>query len=71
MNHGRQKLLAADGVHLLPDDVGDLRGDPHPERKQRVRACHELADEAAPDQQAVAGRDRVRRIVAEGGNERP
>ena len=70
MNHGRQELLAPDGVHLLPDDAGDLRGDPHPEREQRIGAGHELADETAPDQQAVAGRNRIRRVVAEGGNER-
>ena len=71
MNHGRQELLASDGVHLLPDNVGDLRGDPHSERKHRIGAGHELADEATPDQQAVAGCNGVCRIVAKGGNERP
>ena len=67
--HGReQELLAPDPVHLLPDDRHDLGPDPDPERQQAVVAGHELADESGPEQQPVARRVRVGRILAQGGN---
>src|ERR1700722_15379492 len=58
-------LLGADPVHLLADDLDDLEPDPLAEGQQRVVPGHQRADEAGPEQQAVAGRARVCRVVAQ------
>jgi len=64
--HARQQeLLGADPVHLLPDDPRHLGADRDAERQQAVVAGHELADVAGPQQQPVAGRVRVGRVLAE------
>ena len=36
------------------------------ERQQRVVTCHQLADEPGPQQQPVAGRVGVRRVLSQG-----
>ena len=56
LDHGEVDLLGAGGVHLLADDVLDLALDAPAEREVRVDAGHELIDEAATEQQGVAGR---------------
>ena len=64
--HARQQeLLRADPVHLLADDLHDLRADADAERQQAVVAGHQLADEAGPQQQPVA-RARPRRLGRHG-----
>jgi hypothetical protein len=65
MHRRQDELLRSDAVHLLADDVDDLGPDPHREREQHVVARHQLADEASPDQQAVAGRLRVGGVFPE------
>ena len=63
-----QELLRADPVHLLADDPDHLEPDPLAERQQRVVPGHQLADIARAEQQAVAGRAGVGRIVAQRGD---
>src|SRR5579859_3426390 len=58
-------LLGPDPVHLLADDRHDLEPDPLAERQHRVVPGHQRADEAGPEQQAVAGCARVCRVVAQ------
>jgi hypothetical protein len=58
-----QDLLGADPVHLLADDADDLQPDPDRQREQRVVPCHQLADVPGPQQQPVAGRARLRRVI--------
>jgi len=65
VHHRHQDLLGADPVHLLADDPDDLEPDPLAERQQRVVPGHQLADVAGAEQQAVAGRAGVRRVVAQ------
>ena len=69
VHHRRQELLPPDGVHLLPDDAGDLAGHPHPQRQERVGTGHQLPDEPPAHQQPVAGGGRVGRVLPEGGYE--
>jgi hypothetical protein len=65
---GQQHFLRADLVHLLPDDLDDLGPDPDRERQQGVVPGHQLPDVARPEQEPVAGRARVGRVVPEGGD---
>ena len=62
---GHQHLLAADRVHLLADDLLDLPVDAPAERHERPDARAHLADEAAADEQLVAHRLGIGRIIAE------
>jgi hypothetical protein len=63
------ELLAADGVHLLPDDPLDLGERPACERQVVVDARPELPDEAGPDEELVGGDQRVGRRLLERGDE--
>ncbi len=63
---GQQYFLRADLVHLLPDDLDDLGPHPEGERQQRVVPGHELPNVPGAEQQPVARRTRVRRVVPEG-----
>ena len=60
-----QDLLGADRVHLVADDPDDLQPDPLSERQQRIVPRHQLPDVTRAQQQAVAGRAGVGRIVAQ------
>jgi len=60
-----QDLLGTDPVHLLADDADDLQPDPDRKRQQRVVTRHQLADIPGAQQQPVAGRARLRRVLAQ------
>ena len=60
-----EHLLAADGVHLLPDDLHRLLVHAPPERQERPETRAHLADEAAADEQAVARRLGIARVFPE------
>src|SRR5690606_16735496 len=62
-------LLAPDLVHLLADDVLDLEPGALAERKYRVVACRELADESGPHEQPMADCLGPGRSIAQRGNE--
>jgi hypothetical protein len=64
-DHRHEHLLTADRVHLLPDDLDGLLVDAPAERKERPEAGAHLADEAAADEQAVARRLGIARILPE------
>jgi hypothetical protein len=66
MEGGQDHLLATDGVHLLPDDPGDLETDTLAEREHGVGAGGELADEPSPDQELVTHGLGVGGSLAEG-----
>ena len=66
---GHQHLLAADRVHLLADDLLDLPVDAPAERRERPEARRDLADEASADEQLVAHRFGIARILPEGRDE--
>ena len=66
---GHQHLLAADRVHLLADDLLDLPVDAPAERCERPEARRDLADEASADEQLVAHRFGIARILPEGRDE--
>jgi hypothetical protein len=57
------ELLGTDPVHLLADDADDLQPHSHRQWQQRVVPRHQLADVPGPQQQAVAGRARLRGVV--------
>ena len=63
--HGCEELLAADRVHFLADDLLDLAVDLPAEGQVAPQARAHLADEAASDEQLVAHRLGVGRIVAQ------
>ena len=61
-----QQLLAADRVHLLADDLLDLAGGSRqPSGRYDHRPALDLADEAAADEQLVADRLGVGRVLAQ------
>ncbi len=62
-------LLRARGVHLLADDRLDLPRHPHAQGHRRVHARHQLAHEGAAQQQAVAGRLGLGRVLPERARE--
>ena len=63
---GRQQdLLAADGVHLLADDAGDVLQDLLAQRQPRPDAGGGAADVPGADEQLVAGGLGVGRVVAQ------
>ena len=64
-----EELLPADRVHLLADDLLDLPVDAPAERQVRPEPGAHLADEAAADEQLVADRLRVGRVLAQGRKE--
>jgi hypothetical protein len=59
-------MLGADLVHLLADDVDHLGPHPDRERQQRIVARLELPDVPRADQQPVARRPGVRRVLPQG-----
>jgi hypothetical protein len=63
---GHQHLLAADRVHLFPDDLLDFPVDSPPDRHERPQAGGDLADEPAAYEQLVGRRLGVGRSVAQG-----
>jgi hypothetical protein len=65
LHHGQQELLRPDRVHFLPDHVHDLGADTDAERQQRVMPGHQRADEASPEEQPVAGRVRIGRVLTQ------
>jgi len=68
--HDRHEhLLAADGVHLLADDLLDLLHDAPAGRQVHVDAGGELAHEAGADHELVAHGLRAGRILFDGGQE--
>jgi len=58
---GHQDLLGARPIHLLADDLDDLLQGPPSERQVGVRPAGDLADQAGPDHQLVAGDLRIGR----------
>jgi hypothetical protein len=64
-DHRHEHLLAADRVHLLPDDLHDLLVHAPTEREERPEAPAHLADEPAADEQAVARRLGIARVLPE------
>ncbi len=68
--HDRHEhLLAADGVHLLADDLLDLAHDAPAGRQVHVDAGGELAHEAGADHELVAHGLRAGRILFDGGKQ--
>ena len=67
---GHEHLLAADRVDLLPDDLHGLLVDAPAERQERPEPGAHLADEAAADEQPVARRLGIGRILPERRDER-
>ena len=65
----QQDLLGAGRVHLLPDDLLGLPQYPVAEREPRVDPGAGPADEAGPDEQAVAFDLGVGGVVAQGAQE--
>ena len=59
VEHGHQQLLAADGVHLLADDLHRLLVHPPAGGHPAPQAGADLADHAGADQQLVRERFRV------------
>ena len=57
--HREEQLLAVDAVHLLADDLLDLRGDALGDREQGVDAVSDGLDVAAAHHQRLAGDDAV------------
>ena len=64
-----EELLRADRVHLLADDLLHLSVDPPAERQVRPEPGADLSDEPAPDEELVADRLSIRRVLAQGGQE--
>ena len=64
-----EHLLAADGVHLLADDGGDLLHDAPAGRQVHVDAGGELAHEAGAHHQLVADGLRAGRVFFDGGQQ--
>src|SRR3954465_9625594 len=65
----RHLPLDADGVHLLLDDRLDLAHHPLAERQGGVEAGADLAHETAADEEPMADRLGVGRVVLQGGQE--
>ena len=65
LHRRQQELLRPDPVHLLPDHVHHLGPDPDAERQQAVVTRHQLADETGPDEQPMAGRVRIGRVLTQ------
>ncbi len=57
--HREEQLLTVDAVHLLADDLLDLRGDALGDREQGVDAISDGLDVAAAHHQRLAGDDAV------------
>ena len=70
VEHRHRDLLAADRVHLLPDDGIHLVDRALAERQVDVDPRRELANETGADHEPVAGRLGVRGILSEGRDER-
>ena len=69
LQHRHEHLLAADGVHLLADDLLDLLHDAPAGRQVHVDAGGELAHEAGADHELVAHGLRAGRILFDGGKQ--
>ena len=69
VSSGQRNSCAADRIHLLADDLLDLAVDSPAERQVRPEPGADLADEAAPDEELVADRLGVRRVLAQGRQE--
>jgi hypothetical protein len=69
MKGGEREFLGADPIHLLADDPLDLGRHAEPEGQKRVGARHELANEASAEQELVARRLGVGRILSQRGDE--
>ena len=67
LQHRHEHLLAADGVHLLADDLLDLLHDAPAGRQEHVDAGGELAHEARADHELVAHGLRAGGILFDGG----
>ena len=69
LQHRHEHLLAADGVHLLADDLLDLLHDAPAGRQVHVDAGGELAHEAGADHELVAHGLRAGGILFDGGKQ--
>ena len=69
LQHGHQHLLAADRVHLLPDDLRDPLVHAPARRQPRPHPRAHLPDEAGAHHQLVRDRLRVRGRLLLGGQE--
>ena len=67
--YGCEKLLGADRVHFLANDLLDLAVDLPAEWQVAPQACAHLTDEPAADEQLVADRLGIGRILAQGRKE--
>ena len=67
--HRHEHLLAADRVHLLPDDLDDLLVDLPAGRQEAPESGADLADQPGPNEQLVGDRLGVRGVVAQGREE--
>ena len=67
--HGHEHLLAADGVHLLTDDLDDLLMDAPAERQKGPDPRGDLADVPTADEQLVRDGLRICGVVSQRGDE--